>query len=201
MHPPRRSSPIDFGLLALVVGPSGAGKDTLIAGARVRLTDDRRFAFPARVVTRPRDGGAEQHIPLSVVDFGAAEKSGELALSWHAHGHSYGIPSRALDGLALGQIVVVNISRTIIGIAEALATRVAVLNVTASPAVLAMRLSARGRESLEDAQRRLDRDVPIVTRGAPVITIINEGLPAAGIDHFTSVLLDLAGGLAAENGQ
>lgn len=201
MHPSRPSSRAQVGLLALVVGPSGAGKDTVIAGARAKLTDDPRFAFPARVITRPRDGSVEQHIPISAAEFDVAESTGSFALSWRSHGHAYGIPIGALDGLARDQIVVLNISRTMIVRAEALASRVAVLNVTASPDVLAMRLSARGRETRDDVRRRLERDVPIATLNAPVFSISNDGAPAAGIEHFKSVLLGLAENLSAETGQ
>jgi ribose 1,5-bisphosphokinase len=201
MHQPRRSASVHLGFLALVVGPSGAGKDTLIAGARANLTNDPRFTFPARAITRPRDAGAEQHCPMSVPEFDAVEKSGGFALSWRSHGHAYGVPRSALENLARGRIVVLNISRTMIGRAEALTSRVAVLNVTASQDVLAARLSARGRESQEDVRRRLDRDVPIATLRAPVFSISNDGLPAAGIENFTSMLLSLAGRLAAETGQ
>lgn len=200
MHPPRPSSSTHLGLLVLVVGPSGAGKDTLIAGARAQLTDDPRFAFPARVITRPRDGGVEQHIPMSTTEFDAAEESGGFALSWRSHGHAYGVPSSPLDDLAHGQIVVLNVSRTMIGRAETLASRVAVLNVMASPDVLTARLSARGRETRDEVRRRLERDVLIATLTAPVFSICNNGLPAAGIECFTSILLGLANGLLTETG-
>src|SRR6185295_15951480 len=50
------------GRLVLVVGPSGAGKDTLIAGARAACRDDATVVFPRRVVTHGHDYG----IPLAI---------------------------------------------------------------------------------------------------------------------------------------
>jgi len=52
-------------MLVLVVGPSGAGKDTVIEGARAALGDDTRFRFVRRVVTRPVDPGGEAHEAVS----------------------------------------------------------------------------------------------------------------------------------------
>jgi len=40
------------GRLVLVVGPSGAGKDTLLDLAKTACTEDRNICFPRRVVTR-----------------------------------------------------------------------------------------------------------------------------------------------------
>jgi ribose 1,5-bisphosphokinase len=52
-------------MLVLVVGPSGAGKDTLLAAARDALRDDARFGFARRVITRPAT--LPKHVPIETV--------------------------------------------------------------------------------------------------------------------------------------
>ncbi|HTM19899.1 MAG TPA: DUF1045 domain-containing protein, partial [Kofleriaceae bacterium] len=59
------------GHLFLVVGPRGAGKDSLIAAARAALPADA-FHFPTRVITRDGyAGGSEVHRAVSLDDFAA----------------------------------------------------------------------------------------------------------------------------------
>ena len=144
------------GVLVGVVGPSGAGKDTLIAGARKLLVDDPRFTFPRRIVTRP-SSDAEDHDTLSVEAFRAAQAQGGFALSWHAHGLHYGIPASAFEELASGMVAVCNLSRGALPAARQRFQRVTTVLVTAPREVLEARLASRQREGGEDIQARLAR--------------------------------------------
>src|ERR1700722_2476878 len=96
------------GCLVLVVGPSGAGKDTLISIAAARLGAKTRIAFGRRIVTREADS-TEDHDSLTHEAFDAAQARGEFALAWRAHGHSYGVPHAALRRLAAGDTLVFNV--------------------------------------------------------------------------------------------
>ena len=95
----------------LVIGPSGVGKDTLIGGARHALDGDKRFSFVRRLVTRPADIDLEDHISLEREDFARARKAGRFALTWQAHGLDYALPIGVDTDLALGRVVIANISR------------------------------------------------------------------------------------------
>ena len=98
-------------MLVAVVGPSGAGKDTLLAGARARLAGDARFRFVRRGITRPADPGGEDHDPLTQTAFARLRDAGGFALWWEAHGLLYGIPRDIEADLAAGRVVVANLSR------------------------------------------------------------------------------------------
>ncbi len=182
------------GRLILVVGPSGAGKDTLLAAARATLAADARFRFPRRVITRPADAGGEDHEPATMADFA----SRDFALQWQAHGLSYGIPSAIAADLAAGCCVVANVSRAVIAAAAA-RFPVGVILVTAPPALLAARLAARGREDAADRAARLARDVALPA-GVAVVRVANDATPAAGAARFLAALLSLAGADAAPGG-
>ena len=134
------------GRLVLVVGPSGAGKDTLIAAAKRKFRDDPAIVFPRRVITRPESIG-EDHIPVSRRDFVRLEGNGAFILSWQAHGLHYGVPIETMSDLRAGRIVVVNVSRDIIAQARAHWPGTHIIQVTVALDALKARLEARGRES------------------------------------------------------
>jgi phosphonate metabolism protein PhnN/1,5-bisphosphokinase (PRPP-forming) len=164
-------------MLVLVVGPSGAGKDSLLNAARAALRDDPRIAFARRVITRPEDPDGEDHDPVTETEFAARA----FALSWSAHGLSYGIAS-----VDHAPVVVANVSRGVI--AEAAARwPVRVIEVTAPPEVLAARLAARGRENAADVARRLRRTAAI-PEGVAVETVWNDATLAEGVDRFLAAL-------------
>jgi thymidine phosphorylase len=179
------------GVLFLVVGPSGVGKDTLIDAARARLEGDPDFLFQRRAVTRPAGSIGEDHEPMSAAAFDAAEAAGAFFVSWRAHGLAYGIRRTALDALANGQNVVVNVSR---GVVRTIAARVPgtiVLSVTAPPEVVRARLEARGREDAADVAARLARSVPL-DDAARVIEVSNDGSLEIGVARFLDALLGAA---------
>ena len=176
------------GTLVLVVGPSGAGKDTLIDGARSALAGDPRYAFVRRAITRPRDAGGERHEAMSRTAFAECLAAGGFMLHWNAHGLKYGIPASCETELASGRHVVANVSRGIVGQAIARYSPVLLLEVTASTEVLAARLSGRSRETAADIARRLSRPAPDIPDGASRVAIINEGTVQEGVDRFIDAL-------------
>jgi ribose 1,5-bisphosphokinase len=177
------------GRLVLVVGPSGAGKDSLIEAAMADLAHDARFHFPKREVTRPHDAGGEDHIAVSVQEFAARKAAGGYALAWDAHGLHYGIPIGINALLASGDTVVINTSRTVIRFARATYDNLRIIYVTAPVAILAQRIAARGRESAEDVVRRMDRAGIAAPAGDDVVSICNDGSLGQAAKAFVSALI------------
>lgn len=173
-------------MLILVVGPSGAGKDTLMDAARAQLGPDPAFRFVRREITRPEAAGGEEHIAVSEADFTARVAAGAYALHWRAHGLGYGIPADIERDLAAGRVVVANVSRGVLTEAAGrYPTRV--LQITAPVEVLAPRLAARGRETAEDIAARIRREVALPA-GLEVVTVQNIGTPAEGAAAVLAVL-------------
>jgi len=165
------------GALVLVVGPSGSGKDTLINLARAQLADEARFIFPRRVITRIAQIDAEDHDTLTPEDFVAQRDVGQFALHWGAHGLFYGVTKESLSPVLRGATAIINVSRSVIGNAEALDARITVLSIKCRPELLAKRIAGRGRESADEILLRLKRDAPITIKTARLIDIINETDP------------------------
>ncbi|WP_407115382.1 phosphonate metabolism protein/1,5-bisphosphokinase (PRPP-forming) PhnN [Bradyrhizobium sp. LMG 9283] len=161
------------GRLVLVVGPSGAGKDTLLRLAQAACIDDPEIVFPRRIVTRASSAD-EDNIAVSQDEFQRAREHGDFAVHWEAHGHSYALPLEINDDIRAGRAVVVNVSRTVIAALRQAYANVVAVTITAPPDVLAQRLAARARHSDGNITERLSRSVDDSSAQADV-TILNAG--------------------------
>ncbi len=153
-------------LWVAMAGPSGAGKDSLLAGAQALLAGDGRIHFARRTITRPADAGGEAHEHLPDSAFDAAG----MVLQWRAHGWRYGI--RATE-VRRAPVTVLSLSRTVLEEAARLAPLL-VVEVWAPPAVLAARLAVRGREDAAAIEARLSREAPLPP-GLNVRRLVNDG--------------------------
>lgn len=171
------------GRLIAIVGPSGAGKDTLLAGALARRPD---WHLVRRVITRPPDAGGENHEAVDLPTFEARRARGDFALHWQAHGLSYAITHDALGPLQRGATVLFNGSRAALAQARDYFPGLEVVMVTAPVPVLAARLAARGRESAEVIAARIERRPEAPPAEARLV--INDDTPAQGVARLLAAL-------------
>lgn len=175
------------GRLVLVVGPSGGGKDTLIAGARSACQGDSSVVFPQRVVTRP-SSSFEDNATLTGDEFKKAAADGAFALWWEAHGHAYGIPSSIDGDIRAGRTVVCNVSRGIVAQSRQRYAAVKAVLVTAPEAVLQQRLAGRNRISDGDIGSRLARSAKPETAIDADVVIENTGPVEAGVQRLLQAI-------------
>lgn len=173
-----------MGRLIAVVGPSGVGKDSLmaaLAAARPGLHPVRRW------ITRPAEAGGEPHFALTVPEFEAKAAAGAFCLHWRAHGLHYGIPCDVLERVQRGEDALANLSRGALGDAARVFPAMTVLNITASADVLHRRLAGRGRESVDEIAARLTRAASIPD-GLDVADIDNNGTLEAAVAQALDAL-------------
>jgi ribose 1,5-bisphosphokinase len=175
------------GKLIAIVGPSGAGKDTLIDAARTAFASHPGLIFPRRIITR-ESSSAEDHDTLSPADFARVEEAGGFSLSWHAHGLSYALPASTRNAVEHGQHAVCNLSRSSIGEARQRFPAVAVVLVTAPVEVIARRLATRGRENAETIRARLARKIDREDALHPDLIIVNDGPIEAAAERLLAYM-------------
>ena len=183
------------GLVVLVVGPSGAGKDAIIRETRERLAADRRFVFPRRIVTREANA-AEDHVAVTPQHFDALVRRGGLAVHWQAHGLQYGISADIDRAVRAGSSVVFNASRGVVSVVRARFASTATVLIDAPPSLRADRLAARDREGAHEIAARLARVVCGADALEPDLLISNDGALEHAAERLTRWLQARAGALA-----
>jgi ribose 1,5-bisphosphokinase len=173
------------GRIFTVVGPSGAGKDTLIAAARRARPD---LHVVRRVITRAEEAGGEPFEGVTEAEFAARRAAGGFALDWEAHGLHYGIPVSIDAAIAEGRDAIFNGSRAMLGAAWETFPGLSVILVTATVPVLASRLAARGRESRAEIAERLARTGYDVPYGIAVRVVENNGPLDRAVTDFLDAL-------------
>lgn len=172
------------GRLIYVMGPSGAGKNSVIVSARENSNKNKHLYFSPRYITQPAVEDADDDLTISVAAFAHYKRIGGFALDWEAHGFFYGV-STAIDTLLrAGKCVVVNGSRDYLATALRKYPHMTAVLITVAPEVARTRLHARGRERPEVIMARVQRAPQIAIPPQQLHTIDNSG----PLEHATEAL-------------
>jgi ribose 1,5-bisphosphokinase len=168
--------------LIYVVGPSGAGKDSLLNWLRMQLPAQLPIAWARRTINRACTADGELHESVATTQFNRLFEGHEFAMHWAANEHLYGIRHTELGPLTQQQWVFVNGSRAHLPQAAQRYPGLTVLHITAEIEVLRQRLLGRGRESHEAIESRLHRNLALrVPPGCKLIEIHNhDSLESSG---------------------
>lgn len=142
--------------LYYVIGASGVGKDSIMRFARQALRDEA-VVFAHRYITRPVELAGENHIQLCEAEFTNRLNRGCFKFHWYSHQLYYGIGKEVDMWLDMGLSVVINGSREYLPQALALHPDMIPVVIQVDNALLKERLIARGRETLEQIEERLQR--------------------------------------------
>ncbi|WP_425069067.1 phosphonate metabolism protein/1,5-bisphosphokinase (PRPP-forming) PhnN [Reyranella sp.] len=175
------------GSLVYVMGPSGAGKDSVLGHARTLLPPGAPVVFAHRYITRPADSGGENHVALTREEFATRRAYGLFAYHWNAHGNEYGVGREIHDWRAAGLTVVVSGSRDHFLRTGGLDSQARPVLITAPAERLRQRLAGRGRESAIEAAERLQRADAYEVDDPRLVTIVNDG----SLDDAAAVFLRL----------
>lgn len=173
--------------LIYVVGPSGAGKDSVLSWLREHTPLNAPVHWAMRTIDRPmgKASNIENHQAVDAESFEKMIHAGEFAMHWDANTHRYGIHRNELRVLRDPcWYVLVNGSRAHLSEITTAYPGVTVLHITARWEVLRQRLQHRGRESTEAIEARLSRIVPISVPESSILIEVsnNTTLEEAGTE-------------------
>ena len=190
-----------------IVGPSGAGKDTIMNAVHEVLKNNPEFLFVRRIITRKaginsfndhdetsQNIGNEDNIGVSLEKFFELSQKASFSLQWFAHGIHYALPIGIVDEVHKGKIVIANVSRAELRHAKELFGKVYVIEINAPIGTLKERLLGRKREKITDIEERLKRaNIPIqLPEGSKYCYIVNSGNVKSAVDKMLSILQSLS---------
>jgi len=176
------------GSLVVVVGPSGAGKDSVLAASRQQLSGCGDVHFVQRVITRNSEAGDEMHASVSEDVFISQSQAGAFSITWQAHGLYYGVPAGIHDRITCGSTVILNGSRGALPDIRRMYPALHVAHLVVNQAILAGRLAARGRETHSQISQRMERQLTVSMREGHDIVIHNNGDLKDAADRFVEFI-------------
>lgn len=185
------------GRLIYLMGPSGAGKDSLIEAARPVL-HRQGVIIARRVITRAAEAKGEDAHGVTWQQFELLCDQKAFALHWQANGLSYGIPAQIDVWLEEGQHVLVNGSRAHLVDARRRYPSLLPILLTVDAGVLRARLLGRARESLDDIERRLERARALACVEDPTVRVLDNSGELLDTVSRLLILLSEEGVLAAK---
>ena len=163
--------------LIYIMGPSGAGKDSLLNSLHQEMASLGKslpLIMAQRTITRSHHQSNENHEAVDEASFESLLQSNAFALNWFANGLHYGIRHEQLAPMSKGSWVMVNGSRAYLEQAQLRFPGLTVLHITAPVDVLRSRLLARGRENEKDIEARLSRSQSLESNPQDLY-VINDG--------------------------
>lgn len=86
------------GLLFVLIGPAGTGKNTLMNGVLSRVADLHQLPTATTRPIRPAEVQGREHLFVDVAEFERMDRDGELIERQRVHGqHYYGVPKSTVE--------------------------------------------------------------------------------------------------------
>jgi guanylate kinase len=172
-----------LGLLFVLIGPGGAGKNALMNEVISRLVGLRQLPTATTRPIRPNEQQGREHLFVDEVEFRRMARDGEL-LEWQeVHpGRFYGVPRATVeDALTAGEDLIADIEIAGAEILRANYPDNAILIFIAPPSmeVLRERMQERGENDAEIAKRMARAETEMGFRSRADYVIVNDVLGEA----------------------